>query len=944
MNKIRFLVILCLSIFSFYSFANIQPKQVVTPEKIIYSKHSSIPTTIYFSLGKELEFSQATSFLANYFEGGQIFSLRLIDQHSDELGFVHYRYQELLDNIPVSYAYYVIHVKAGKVVSMNGLLFDRIDSSTLILNSVKALENAKAFVSAKEYMWENQLEENLLKRQTGNLQASYLPTPELQYVVNPSNLDQKIKLGYQVTIYASNPLSKQNVFIDAMTGGVLYVENLLHFKDVKGIANTVYSGVHTITTDSSSFGYTLKESGRGNGIETYNMKSNTNFSTYVDFTDKNNVWDTLNVQKDQYAVDAHWGAEMTYDYYFQKHNRNSIDGKGYKLINMVHYGSLFGNAYWDGTRMVFGDGDGINTKNPLVSLDIIGHEITHGLTANTAKLVSQNEAGALNESFSDIFGVTIDWYARPNQANWKVGDEISSVYRSLEDPNSTNHPDTYQGNFWAKMNDVDFGGIHSNNGVQNYWYYLLVQGGNGINDKGNSYNVIGVGLEKAAAIAYRNLTVYMTSLSSFQDARFYSIQAAIDLFGSCSPEVESVTNAWYAVGVGSSYSSKVSSDFIASYGKACRVLKVNFTNLSSNAISYRWYFGDDSTSVLANPSHSYSKPGKYSVKLVATASNGCGIIDSMVKKDWIEIHPFEPQALKVDVCQKDTIVKLTSNLTGSVAWFNSDTTKVIADTHSVYTISNPKLNTSFYLASTMEVSDSTWNVGEKNVTTNIGNYAATVRYQIFDVFKPILLKSVLVNAYSAGDRIVELRDASGKVLQTKIINIPAGVSRVNLNFDVDPGVDYQLGLGGTNGNLGRSNAGIIYPYTIKNVISIKGSNAVNAGLQFYYSFYDWEIVSQSCIDGRQEYQIVQKDCSLSELEVNDSKLISIFPNPTNGNLKILNMRGATFKIVDLLGNVLLENNQKLEQIELNISNWSTGVYVIEFFNSQGVNAQRFVKE
>ena len=316
----------------------------------------------------------------------------------------------------------------------------------------------------------------------------------------------------------------------------------------------------------------------------------------------------------------------------------------------------------------------------------------------------------------------------------------------------------------------------------------------------------------------------------------------------------------------------------------------------------------------------------------------------MVKKDWIEIHPFEPQALKVDVCQKDTIVKLTSNLTGSVAWFNSDTTKVIADTHSVYTISNPKLNTSFYLASTMEVSDSTWNVGEKNVTTNIGNYAATVRYQIFDVFKPILLKSVLVNAYSAGDRIVELRDASGKVLQTKIINIPAGVSRVNLNFDVDPGVDYQLGLGGTNGNLGRSNAGIIYPYTIKNVISIKGSNAVNAGLQFYYSFYDWEIVSQSCIDGRQEYQIVQKDCSLSELEVNDSKLISIFPNPTNGNLKILNMRGATFKIVDLLGNVLLENNQKLEQIELNISNWSTGVYVIEFFNSQGVNAQRFVKE
>ncbi len=943
MDKIRFVTTLCLSVFSFLALANVQPRPIIAPEKVIYSKYSSIPSTVHFSKGRELDFSQVTSFLANYFEGDQIFSLRLIGQQTDELGYVHYRYQQLLDEIPVSYAQYVVHTKENKVVSMNGLLFDRISSSSFTLTGANAFEAAKSFVSAKEYMWENKLEESLLKRQTGNVQASYLPTPELQYVVDPTNLGQPIKLGYQVTIYASNPLSKQSVFVNALDGTVIHSENLLHYKDVKGKANTVYSGTQTITTDSTSTVYTLKEAGRGNGIETYNMKNGTIFSSYVDFTDNNNVWDTINAQKDQYAVDAHWGAEMTYDYYFQKHNRNSIDGKGYKLINMLHYGSAFGNAYWDGVRMVFGDGDGAITKNPLVSLDIIGHEITHGLTANTAKLLSQNEPGALNESFSDIFGATIDWYARPNKANWKVGDEISSIYRSLEDPNSTNHPDTYQGNYWAAMNDLDFGGIHSNNGVQNYWYYLLVQGGSGTNDKGNSYSVNGIGMDKAAAIAFRNLTVYMTSLSNYQDARFYSIQSAIDLYGSCSPEVEAVTNAWHAVGVGEAYVPKVVANFNASYGISCRSLKVNFTNLSSNALSYSWYFGDDSTSIKSNPSHNYLKPGKYSVKLVAKSSNGCGVVDSVVKVDWVNVYPYNGAPIMVQLCSQDSILKLTTSVNNPV-WFANDTSKVVLESSKTLLIQNPKKDTSFFVGSLDVISDSTWKVGETNVTTNIGSYAATVRYQIFDVFKPITIKSVLVNAYTAGDRIVELRDAAGKVLQTKTVTIPMGVSRVELNFDVDPGVDYQLGLGGNIGNLGRSNAGMKYPYLVKDVISIKGSNAVNAGLQFYYSFYDWEVVSKGCKDSRQEYQVKQKECSTTGIQNETLSHVTIFPNPTSGYVKISNVGGRNLKIVDLLGNVLFENRSKTENLEVNLNPFADGVYLIELSNESGVELYRLVKE
>ncbi len=393
---------------SFHSFSIVQPTSGYTVEKVLYSGYSSVPSLVVFTKGKEISFSGVTSFLSSYFDEGTLFSLQLVDYQTDELGYIHYRYQQMMGGIPVTYAYYMVHTQGQRVVSMHGQLFDRFDTTSRRIDHQLVIQKARDFVSAERYMWEDISEEKLLKRQTGNIDATYSPSAELVYFVSPSDLYRPARLAYRTTIYASKPLSKQAVFVDATLGTVLFTENLLHFKDVKGVANTVYSGVQTITTDSTSVGYTLKEIGRGNGIETYNMKNATNFSSAVDFTDKNNVWDTINAQKDHYAVDAHWGAEKTYDYYYQKHNRNSIDNKGFKLINMVHYGNAFGNAYWDGNRMVFGDGDGVNTKNPLVSLDIIGHEITHGLTSNTAKLVSQNESGALNESFSDIFGATID--------------------------------------------------------------------------------------------------------------------------------------------------------------------------------------------------------------------------------------------------------------------------------------------------------------------------------------------------------------------------------------------------------------------------------------------------------------------------------------------------------------------------------------------------------
>ena len=178
---------------------------------------------------------------------------------------------------------------------------------------------------------------------------------------------------------------------------------------------------------------------------------------------------------------------------------------------------------------------------------MVGHEITHAVTENTAALVYSDESGALNESFSDCFGVAIDYFKNPSTANFLMGDQINVngiPFRNMSNPNQFSNPDCYNGLYWNAPNEV-----HNNSGVQNFWFYLICMGGSGVNDLGDTYTVNPIGINDASAIAYRSLSVYLTPNSTYADARFYSIQAAVDLFGSCSNQVIQITNAWYAVGV-----------------------------------------------------------------------------------------------------------------------------------------------------------------------------------------------------------------------------------------------------------------------------------------------------------------------------------------------------------------------------------------------------------
>ncbi len=278
------------------------------------------------------------------------------------------------------------------------------------------------------------------------------------------------------------------------------------------------------------------------------------------------------------ATDVHWGLIKTYDFFQSKFGRNSYDDNGKKILSWIN--PTFRSGWKNGDAFAFhldylGEaydymcyGLGNFLYNPVVSLDIVAHEFTHMVTNYTDDLKYQGESGALNEGFSDIFATCVEFYIKGTSANWNIGEGVTKhtpYLRSMSNPSSNQlvvtinnkeldwrQPSTYKTSpFWTNTDNIDddHGGVHMNNGVFNHWFYLLSEGGSGTNDNDNSYNVIGIGKDKAIQIAYRMKLYYLTEISGFFDAYLQSLKAAEDLYGSNSTEWWEVKRAWYAVGV-----------------------------------------------------------------------------------------------------------------------------------------------------------------------------------------------------------------------------------------------------------------------------------------------------------------------------------------------------------------------------------------------------------
>jgi vibriolysin len=251
------------------------------------------------------------------------------------------------------------------------------------------------------------------------------------------------------------------------------------------------------------------------------------------------------------AQRAHDGAATVYDYYQSRFGRDSLDNNGMTLVSSVDLGGD-PNAYWTGYQMMYGQASsGLNDFT--ADFDIIGHELTHGVTTHTANLVYQGASGALNEAWSDIMGVTSEAYNNgTTSSSWLIGDGLynnqpGKAFRYMANPTQ----DNYSKDWWPERipfnSGSDNGGVHGNSGIANLAFVLLVDGGTHPRNKSNA-QVPGIGMAKAEQIFYRALSTYMNQSTNFSGARTATAQAAQDLYGAT--EKFAVETAWCAVGVG----------------------------------------------------------------------------------------------------------------------------------------------------------------------------------------------------------------------------------------------------------------------------------------------------------------------------------------------------------------------------------------------------------
>lgn len=471
----------------------------------------------------------------------------------DDLKMAHTRVRQTFGGIPVWEGEAIVHLKQDGSLST---VTDDLKESVAV--------NTEANLSPKDAI------NTVLDSYRGRAKLTEDPTVDL-WIYRGEDRDH---LVYRVTtprVDGSRETSVPISFVDAQTGEIVFGYDNLQ----TGSGSSLYSGTVTINTSSSGSTYYMEDLTRKQG--TFNMNSTGNESTGTGgtqsrFTDTDDVWNTT-IQRA--GVDAHYGAAKTYDYYLNVHGRNGIDGAGGPgtttaaanssislITSRVHFGSSgrYNNAFWYNNQMSYGDGDG-TTFSPLTTVDICGHEMTHGVTERTANLTYSKESGALNESMSDVLGSMVELYADGGTVTantWKIGEDAytpgtsGDALRRMDDPNAVGDPDHYSLRLYpgtcTPSSSNDNCGVHTNSSITNHAFYLIAAGGT---NRVSGISVTGIGTTDAARIWYRALTSYMTSSTNFSGARTATLNAATALFGSTSAQYNSVAQGWCAVGVGS---------------------------------------------------------------------------------------------------------------------------------------------------------------------------------------------------------------------------------------------------------------------------------------------------------------------------------------------------------------------------------------------------------
>ncbi|MFI9644891.1 M4 family metallopeptidase [Streptomyces sp. NPDC052040] len=461
------------------------------------------------------------------------------DVVKDANGTVHTRYERTYAGLPVLGGDLVVHTSgAGKTVGVT-----RATSAKLNLASLKP--QIAAATAQKQALG--------LAKAAGSAKTTADRAP--RKVIWAAN--GKPVLAYETVVGGLQDDGTPNqlhVITDAATG-----KKIFQYQGIEtGVGNSQYSGKVDLTSTKSGSDYNLTDASRG-GHKTYNLDHGTT-GTGTLFSQSSDTWgDGTPASAGTAAADAAYGAQETWDFYKNTFGRSGIKNDGVGAYSRVHYGKAYQNAFWDDSCFCMTYGDGTGDKDPLTSLDVAGHEMSHGVTSNTAGLEYTGESGGLNEATSDIFGTGVEFYAKnaADPGDYLIGEKINlngdgKPLRYMDKPSK----DGGSADYWSSsVGGLD---VHYSSGVANHFFYLLSEGSGAKTIDGVSYDsptkdgskVTGIGRDKALQVWYKALTTYFTSTTDYKAARTATLSAASDLYGASSDEYKAVAAAWTAVGVG----------------------------------------------------------------------------------------------------------------------------------------------------------------------------------------------------------------------------------------------------------------------------------------------------------------------------------------------------------------------------------------------------------
>jgi Zn-dependent metalloprotease len=509
----------------------------------------------------------------NNFQAGQLYQMYrlnapdlnnnmvLIEQHIDSLaGLRHLKYQQTFMDLPIESAGCIEHYdKDGSLLFINAKIVDSIKqnfrpslSSELAINAVLEILNKDKHI---EFAWNNQDWEQQIKSDKSDLNATWFPSAELIWAIDTVknvsmiNSGSRYRLAYKIPITLIQPEFETFIYyVDANTGSILKFNSTRIYDGPAGVHGYGIKNIDTQWKGGVTQKYILQTNDATRVIHTKkNPSGSTPWGLLDNTIDEDDNWGNTFLTE----TTTHFHTSICWDYYRNVFNRTGQNNSGREIrvrTQLNHLNAFFQPGYFNHNNLTFGKYESWDLG---MDPSIVAHEFAHGVTHHTSDLTYFYESGALNEGFSDIFGVVIPAIMLDGgSTDWIIGNFIpNTIVRSLKEPNLFNQPDTYQGLYWYN-GENDNGGVHINSGVLNKWFYILAEGESGVNDISNYYDINGIGIKKASRIAYYAVTSLLMSASEYDNAQQATIQASKILFGECSVEHQATIDSWYAVGIG----------------------------------------------------------------------------------------------------------------------------------------------------------------------------------------------------------------------------------------------------------------------------------------------------------------------------------------------------------------------------------------------------------